>query len=216
MENVKIAVYGAGGFGREVAWMIEQSTNAYKRYDLLGFIDDNTATGGSLYGSPVFTLNQIAQQFPKASVVIAVGNPQARERMARKVSEAGLRIETLIHESVIRSPYIEIGSGSILCGGCVLTTDIVIGQHVQMNLNSTLGHDTVIGDFSTIGPGVNIAGFVRIGKRVFIGAGVVIINGSVDRPLEIGDDAVIGAGSCVIKSLPPNAKVFGNPARPIP
>jgi acetyltransferase-like isoleucine patch superfamily enzyme len=82
--------------------------------------------------------------------------------------------------------------------------------------NSTIGHDVAISDYSTLGPGVHIAGCVKIGKRVFIGAGTVIVNGTLAEPLVIGDDTVVGAGSCVIRSLPAGSYVFGNPARPIP
>jgi sugar O-acyltransferase (sialic acid O-acetyltransferase NeuD family) len=212
----QIAIFGAGGFGREVACWAQESAPPEGQYELVGFIDDEPIQGFQTNGNQIFTLARIVETFPGALVVIAVADPKARERIARRVLEAGLAFGTLVHQSVVRSRYVELGMGSIICAGCILTTDIVLGNHVQINLNSTIGHDAVLGDFATLGPGVHISGCVNIGKRVFIGTGAVIINGSTAEPLLIGDDSMIGAGSCVIRSLPAASRVFGNPARPIP
>lgn len=216
MPKRRIAVYGAGGFGREVAWLADECNRPEEQYEFVGFIDDDPAQARMVNGSSVFTLAHVARRFPGVRVVIAVGGPGAREKLAKRVLEAGFDFETLVHPSVVRSQYIELGIGSIICAGCVLTTNIVFGHHVQVNLNSTIGHDVAIGNCSTLGPGVHIAGFVNIGKRVFIGAGAVIVNGTRTEPLNIGNDTVIGAGSCVIRSLPAGSHVFGNPARPFP
>ena len=83
-------------------------------------------------------------------------------------------------------------------------------------MSCTIGHNVTIGDCSTLSAGVHIAGFVTIGRRVFLGLGTSIINGTQEEPMTIGDDSVVGAGSVVIRSLPRNSRVFGNPARPIP
>ena len=49
---------------------------------------------------------------------------------------------------------------------------------------------------------------VKIGRYVWIGADVLIMAG-----VEVGDGAVIAAGSVVTKAVPPCAVVGGNPAR---
>jgi sugar O-acyltransferase (sialic acid O-acetyltransferase NeuD family) len=216
MKKIKIAIYGAGGFGRELAWLIRESDQLKKQYEHMGFIDDNPDRIQYVNKSQLFTLEQATQAFPDAQVLIAVGNPNAREQLAKKVLEAGFTSGTFVHPSVIRSSSIDLGVGSIVCAGCVLTTDIVLGKHAVVLFNSTIGHNGIIGDYSIIGPGVCMAGTVIIGKRVFIGAGTVIINGSLTEPILIGDDSMVGAGSCVIRSFPPGSHIFGNPARPIP
>lgn len=216
MEKIRIAIYGAGGYGRELAWLIKESIRPEKQYEFVGFIDDNQGLVQQIDGSPVFNLAYVVRTFPDARVIVAIGNANLREQLAKKVLEAGLAFETFIHPSVIRSSSIELGTGSTICAGCILTTNIVIGQHVAVLFHTTIGHDDVIGDYSTIGPGVCITGSVIIGKRVFVGAGAVIINGTATEPIIIGDDTMIGAGSCIIRSLPAGSQVFGNPARPIP
>jgi acetyltransferase-like isoleucine patch superfamily enzyme len=69
-----------------------------------------------------------------------------------------------------------------------------------------------VGDFSTVSPGVNIAGNVHVGEGVFFGVGANVINGVHSRPLVIGDGAVVAAGACVTRDVEPNSMVAGVPA----
>jgi acetyltransferase-like isoleucine patch superfamily enzyme len=72
-----------------------------------------------------------------------------------------------------------------------------------------------MGDYATLSHGVHVSGCVTLGRRVFIGVGAVIINGTLDKPILIGDDAVVAAGACVTKSVPAGVTVMGIPARPV-
>ena len=82
-------------------------------------------------------------------------------------------------------------------------------------MDCTIGHDAIIEDFSTIAPGVHISGWVQLGKRVRIGTGAVVIDGSPEERISIGDDVIIGAGACVTKSIATGLTVVGVPAKPI-
>jgi acetyltransferase-like isoleucine patch superfamily enzyme len=113
------------------------------------------------------------------------------------------------------SKWIRADVGTIVCGGCRLTTNIQLGRHVHINLDCTIGHDVNIGDYTTIAPGVHISGFINIGKRVYIGTGAVFVNGTESSPLVVGDDSIIGAGACITKEVPPGITVAGVPARPL-
>jgi UDP-3-O-[3-hydroxymyristoyl] glucosamine N-acyltransferase len=118
-----------------------------------------------------------------------------------------------VHPDTQRSRWVEIGEGTVICAGNILTTNIELGRHVQVNLGCTVGHDVVMGDFTTLSPGVHVSGHVHFGRRVFVGTGAVILNGSPDAPLVIGDDAVIGGAACVTRSVEPGTMVVGVPAR---
>ncbi len=216
MAPTQIAIYGGGGFAREVAWLVQACNVGAELYEVVCFIDDNEAAHGRiLNGIPVMGLEEALSRFPTAKVVGGVGSPQTRQRLMEQASKAGFDFATIIHPRVERSPWIEIGAGTVICAGNILTTNITLGQHVQINLDCTIGHDVVMGDFTTLAPGVHVSGCVHLGKRVYVGTGAVIINGTQEEPIVIGDDVVIGAGACVIRSIPAGQVVVGVPARPI-
>lgn len=193
----KIAIYGASGFGREVAWLCESCGLSVACY----IDDDHRKHGIELHGIPVLDLESALQRFPGSETVVAVGNPSAREKIAAKLQARGLQLSNLIHPGVQMSRHITVGRGVMICAGSILTTDIVVGDNVQINLNCTIGHDVVMGDHTTLAPGVNVSGWVHFGRSVYVGTGASFVNGTKDAPLIIGDNVVIGAGACVTKSM---------------
>jgi len=207
----RIIVYSAGSFGREVAWLA-----GIRGHKVACFIDDDVAKQGKqVDGIPVMALAEASREFNAAPVVIAVHKPATRQLVAAHVGDAGLGFATLIRPSVELSPGIEIGEGTIIGAGTIFALRVVLGRHVQVTLDCTVGHDVVMGDFATLSPGVHVSGCVRLGRRAYMGTGAVVVNGTDDEPLVIGDDAVVGAGACVTKTVPPGVTVVGVPARPI-
>jgi len=216
MVPKQIAIYGGGGFAREVAWLVQSCNRDIERYRVVCFIDDDEAAQGTLLNDiPVMSLVTAWERFPQARVVGGVGTPKTRQALTEKAAATGFNFETIIHPNVEYSQWIEIGIGTVICAGNILTTNIKIGRHVQINLDCTIGHDVVMDDFTTLAPGVHISGCVHLGKRVYVGTGAVIINGTQSDPLVIGDDVIIGAGACVTKSVPAGLTVVGVPARPL-
>ncbi len=216
MTQRPFVIFGAGGFGREVAWLLTSCAASGWEADLRCFIDDNTALHGSLiHNTPVFSLEEAAQRFPGAYVIAGIGSPLLRQTIVERSLERGFRQITVIHPRTEHSQHIAVGEGVLICAGNILTTDIVLGAQVQINLACTIGHDVQLGDYTTLAPGVHVSGCVSTGKRVYIGTGAVIINGSSNKPIVIEDDAVIGAGACVTKSVTAGLTVVGVPARPL-
>lgn len=216
MPPKQIAIYCAGGFAREVAWLIQSCNENIELYHICCFIDDNpTIQGKVLNGIQVISLEMARKQNPFANIIGGVGLPKTRQILVEKAAAAGFGFETIIHPRVERSRWIKIGIGTVICAGNILTTNIDIGQHVQLNLDCTIGHDVIMGDYTTLAPGVHISGWVHFGKRVYVGTGAVIINGTEDKPILIGDDSVIGAGAVVTKNVPPGVTVTGVPAKPM-
>lgn len=211
MELRQVAVYGGGEFGREVAWLVQECGQ-----NVACFIDDDESKQGKVLNEiPVMSLAEARRVFPSAGVVGGVGIPKTRQFVVTKAADAGYGFATLVHPRVERSRWVEIGEGTVICAGNILTTNITLGRHVQINLDCTVGHDVVMDDFATLAPGVHVSGCVRLGQHVYVGTGAVIINGTQGVPLTIGDDAVVGAGACVTESVPPGVTVVGVPARPI-
>lgn len=207
----KIAIYGAGGFGREVAWLVSSLAGA-GTYEHVAYIDDGARDDRSLGGRPVVPWDHFTRMHSDALIGLAVGDPQVRRRLARRCSEAGYAFATLVHASVEMSPSVDLAAGSIVCCGTILTVDITVEQQVHINLGCTVGHDVRIGEFTTVSPGVHVSGNVHIGPSVFIGTGANIINGTTADPLVIAEGTVIAAGACITKSTEPNCLYTGVPA----
>ena len=119
-----------------------------------------------------------------------------------------LRFHTLIHPTAYVSPLATIGPGTFVGVHSVIAPGAVLDEHVFVNRGATIGHDTRIGAFSRIQPGSNIGGLSRLGRGVTVGIGATLV-----ERLEVGDNAVIGAGSTVLDDVPENVVVVGTPAR---
>lgn len=206
-------IIGAGGFGREVAWLVERINEVEPTWNLKGFIDDNPACHGT-YEDDYLVLGgceYLLQTGEEAWVVCAVGSAKVRKIIVDKLKENdNLKFATLIDPSVILSKRVNIGEGTIICAGTIITVDVTIGKHVIINLDCTLGHDDVIGDFVTIYPSVNVSGCVTVGECSELGTGMQVIQGK-----NIGSESITGAGAVVVKNIPERCTAVGSPAKPI-
>ncbi len=208
-----IAIYGVGGFGREVLALIKDINGNNPIYNIIGYFDDGHPIGEIVNGFPVIGGSSELNIWDKnIAIAVAIGNPETKKKIIEKVSNSKVVYPTLIHPSVMigNVDYVKIGEGCIICAGNIITTDIVIEDFVTLNLGCTVGHDTMIHKYSSFMPSVNISGEVAIGEGVYCGTGSKIIN-----QLEVGEYATIGAGAVVVKDIPANCTAVGVPAKVI-
>ena len=205
-----IVIYGAGGFGMEVTWLIQDLNRVEPRWNLLGFIDDDeTKYRKSFYGLEVIGGSNFFETLENpVDVAVAIGNPAQRNSIVGNLKRFQVNFPTIVHPSVVYAPDLEIGAGSIIAAGSVLTVEIKIGNHVHIDTSCTIGHETRIHDYSRLNPGVTVAGNVEIGAGAYVGSGATIIQG-----LKVGANSVVGAGAVVVKDVEPGTVVVGNPAR---
>lgn len=208
----KLVIIGAGGFGKEVAWLVEEINCSKPEWELVGFIDDNLKQGEIINGIPVIGDVQYLSQFEKQiHAVCAMANPVYKKSVLRVLSgNDRIVFPNLTHPSIRISRTNQIGVGNILCKGTILTVNITIGNHVVIDVASTIGHDAVIRDYATILPAVNVSGCCVLHEGVTVGTGTQIIQG-----LSVGENTVLGAGSVVVKNIPANCTAVGVPAKPI-
>jgi len=208
-----LIIFGASGFGREVAWAVERINKVSPTWNLLGFMDDNNDIQQSeINGYRVLGKTADVGKYPDAYFVCAVGASRVREKIVsnmKKVNSA-IKFGTVVDPSVEMSEFVTIGEGTIICAHTIITVNIEIGSHVIINLDCTVGHDAIIQDFVTMYPSVNVSGITNIGHAVELGTGMQIIQGR-----SVGDYSIIGAGAIVTKNIPAKCTAVGSPAKPI-
>lgn len=211
MKN--IAIFGAGGFGREVKTIIDSINRQNENtYNFVGFFDDGFEKGRLINNYPVLGgIDEINQYTEEICLAICIGDPKIKEKIISKIDNSNVLFPTLIHpRASVTNEFVSLGKGCIICEGTIITCNIDIRDFVILNLMCTVGHDTVIEDYCSFMPSVNISGEVKIKQGVYVGTGAKIIN-----LLEIGENTIIGAGAVVSKSLPANCTAVGIPAKPI-
>ncbi len=198
---MKKGIIGYGGFGREVY----NSLDLMERVGLKFFVDDEWYDERNSDCLPISKFNPNEYE-----VIVAIGNPKDRESVINRLPKS-TKFFTHIHPSVqILGGDIEIGEGSVICAGTILTTNIKLGKHSHLNLMTTIGHDTTIGDFFTTAPGVKISGNCVIGDRVYVGT-----NSSIKEKINICDDVTVGLNAGVVKHIIEPGTYVGTPSKRI-
>lgn len=209
----KLVIIGAGGLGREVLWLARECNKVEKRWDILGFIDENEKLHGQVLCDVQVLggLTWLEENSTKDTMAVCgVGKPSIRKELAEKTRDIGLGFASLIHPSTCMSDYVEVGEGVVVTANNIITTQVTLGDHVFLNLNCTVGHDTVLEDYVNCAPGCNISGNVTLKMGVHIGTQVSILPG-----VTIGGWSRIGAGATVIDDIPEKSVAVGVPAKVI-
>lgn len=203
-----LVIVGAGGLGREVAWLIADINHQKPEWDFIGFVDDGVQ-GNTVEGYPVRgSVEHLFDMSLDIWTVVAIADSRVRRKLVLQIQEQGRKLATLVHPSVSMSDYVKIGAGSIICSGTVITTNVSLGQAVIINLGCFIGHDTELQDYVSLMPAANLAGEVRVGEGCYFGLNSCVINRTA-----IGEWSVIGAGATVVNDIPAYSLAVGVPAR---
>lgn len=199
----KIAIYGAGGFGRETRLLIQQINESAPKWEFIGFFDDNKKV--KVLGG-ISKLNEYSSPI---SIVVAIADSKVRKKVVNSIANKNISFATLIHPTVIYDEeHVEISEGSIITALSVFTTNISIGKHNIINLATTIGHDIITGNYCSIMPGVHLSGAVTVDEGVLIGTGARIL-----QKLTLGAWSKVGAGAVVINDVNEKTTVVGVPAK---
>ena len=203
MKN--LVIVGAGGFGKEVAWMAKRCGR-----EVLGFLDSTPGKQNTqIMGVNVLGPLDKANEYLDCEFVIAIGNPRLRKKIIEDFfSKDEYQFATLIDPLAVIGRDVFIEEGSIVCAGSILTVNIKVGKHAIININSTIGHDVELKNFVTIAPNASISGNVILENYVEIGT-----NATVREKIYIQEGAMIGMGAVVTKNVSANHVMVGNPAK---
>jgi sugar O-acyltransferase (sialic acid O-acetyltransferase NeuD family) len=218
-KKIVLGLYGAGGFGREVMPFLNENISSiakkYKEATCKLFFVETDPKKKEINEYPVISEKNFYEiECIERLFNVAIADSAARERIANQCIAHGARPISIKSPHAIVYGDNEIGEGAILCANTIITSNVKIGKFFHSNFFSYVAHDCIIDDYVTFAPHVCCNGNVHIKNHAYIGAGAVIKQGSLNKPLVIGEYAVVGMGAVVTKDVPPFATVVGNPAKP--
>lgn len=206
-----IAIFGAGGFGRELACLLNLINKKEPTWNLIGYFDDNQALWGKNigYGQVLGGIDAINSWKNTLSVTIAIGVPQNIRIVAQKITNPNITYPNIVAPSVtfLDKESFRMGKGNIICSSCLISCNVSLGDFNILNGFIPVGHDTIIGNYNVIMPSTNISGGVSIGEDNFIG-----VKSAILQYVKIGNDVRVGAGSVIMRNTKDGNLYMGNPA----
>lgn len=207
-----IAIFGAGGFGREIACLINRINKVENRWNFIGFFDDNESLWGSEneYGKVLGGSQQIKEWVTPLDVTIAVGSPRALKAIREKLNNSNISFPNIIDPTfeIIDENNYEIGEGNIIQRHSSISIHVKIGNFNVFNGSDALGHDVEIGDYNVIMPSVRVSGEVKIGNSNLLGVGSIVI-----QQMRIADNITLAPGSVLMTKAKKEGIYMGIPAK---
>lgn len=208
-----IAIYGAGGFGREVACLINRINEVEPTWNLVGFFDDDASLKGkqiSHYGPYLGGMDELNKWDNQLAVVVAVGSPKAVKCIVERIENQKIEFPNIISPDfkIADSETFKIGRGNIIQGGCYVSCDVTIGDFNTFNGSIVFGHDCKVGNYNSFMPDIRVSGEVAMGECNFFGVGSIIL-----QQIKIGNNVCLGAGSVLMTKPKDGCLYMGVPAK---
>lgn len=204
-----LVLLGASSLARELVWYMLKDRDC--KHDSFVLVDDTTdakthldfKSNGFILRVPIIKDWKFDKQY---EFIVATGNPQTNRQMVEKALKAGLvPANTIIHpDAKAYGDDNKFGKGGFIAPGTIITTNATIGDYVIVNLNCTIGHDSILEDYVTFNPGVNCSGYVTIKNSTVLGTNVSIRDG-----VSVGARNIIGAQSAVVKNIDEEDGIYG-------
>lgn len=205
-----IAIYGAGGFGREVVCLLNRTNEIEPEWNFIGFIDDGkNVDDENEYGRILGGIDYLNSYSQELNVVIAIGSPHRVAAIISKISNDNIVFPNIYAPNLrfADSKNMQIGKGNIFSWDCHISCHVTIGDFNAFNGDVIVGHDAVIGNYNSFMPGVRVSGETTIGNENYFGVSSIVL-----QKKKVGNNTVVGAGSVIIRSTKDNSTYMGNPA----
>lgn len=206
-----IAIYGAGGFGKEIACIIKAINEIHPTWNFIGYFDDNSQDDlRNPYGRIIGNLDTLNNYPGELSIVMAIASPEILRKLTEKITNPHILFPNIVAPNVhyFDKDTVRFGKGNVCGFGVRISCQVKIGDFNLLNGCVSLGHDVSIGNFNVMQPEVRISGETVIGNSNFFGVRSLTLQGLI-----IGNNTRIGAGSVVIKKTKDGMLYYGNPAK---
>ncbi len=218
--KIIFGLFGAGGYAREVMPLVEHSISmatqdVIKSSFQIFFVEKDT-NADEINDYPLISEAEFFEiECDMRYFNVPIADSKKRERIATDcITKGAIPMSIKSPHSIIYDRN-EIGEGVIISANTTITSNVKIGKFFHLNIYSYVAHDCIIGDYVTFAPNVQCNGNVHIHNHAYIGTGAILRNGSLIKPLLIGEGAVVGMGAVVTKDVSPHTTVVGNPAKPL-
>ena len=205
-----IAIYGAGGFGRETACLIREINEVSPTWNFVGFFDDGIPAGtqtprGKILGG----LDALNAHNGELALVFAIAAPKTLEHLSKNISNPNITFPNIIAPTarIMDVASLKLGKGNLISHQSSISCDVELGDFNLFNTQIYLGHDSKIGNFNVFNTCIRISGNVTMGNRNFFGVSSVALQG-----ISIGNDVTLGANSVLVRTPKDGKTYIGNPA----
>lgn len=208
-----LIILGNGGSAYDVLDIIDAINARSRTWAVAGFLDDSRPAGSRHLGIEVLGPVRSAAQHSDCLFINVIGSDKSFRHRPDLIAGTGLapeRFATLVHPAANVSPRARLGRGVYVNPGAIIAGNVTIGDQVAVGPGVIIGHDSVIDDFALLAPGAVVSGFVTVGRNAYVGAGAVL-----RQKVAIGQQALVGMGAVVLRDVPAECTVVGNPARPL-
>jgi sugar O-acyltransferase (sialic acid O-acetyltransferase NeuD family) len=194
----KIVIVGAGGFGRDVLWVIRRANAVNTQFEVVGFCDDAAdMQSGEYAGLPLLgNIENVCHTMSDVVFICAVGDNRARKSVFSRFAKASIESVSIIDPTAVIADNVSVADGCFVGVNSVVSVDCRIGSGVIINHNVTVGHDVKIQNFAQLCPGVCVSGGCEIGEGALLGT----LAGTIPQR-HIGAWATVGAGVTTLRNV---------------
>ena len=206
-----LAIYGFGGFGREIACVISAINEIRPTWNLVGYFDDGYEPGtANRYGKVLGNIDALNQYEQELSIVMAIASPTVLHKLTEAICNPRIEYPNIIAPNVFffDPETVTMGKGNVITFGGRISCGVKIGNFNLMNGCVSVGHDVSIGSYNMLQPETRISGETTIGDSNFFGVRSTVLQG-----LSIGNNVRIGTGSVIMRKTRNGMTYFGNPAK---
>ncbi|MEX2459817.1 MAG: acetyltransferase [Paenibacillaceae bacterium] len=209
--RLPVIVIGAGGHARVLIDALRLQS-----IDILGFTDPNAERKETVFQDVCYLGDdRIIATYPPSEVRLvnaigSIGSTEQRKKIYEFFKAKSYFFQSVVHPSAVISQDVVLLEGVQIMAGVILQAGSRIGENVIINTKTSVDHDCIIGSHVHLAPGVTLSGGVQVDSGAHVGTGSTVI-----QWVRIYTNSIVGAGSLVLKNVPPNSTVYGVPAKEV-